>query len=182
MNTHIRISQFVTSLLTSCEQVVFAWLVTSCQQVWNKSLTACNKLVIIRHITRLFWQGCHNHDITILLQPCVVNLVAILFYHDYIRLVRAIYLVTSCWQLVLNNSWRNSLQLVYELVRTCPFLCHSFCADDYILKISTIIFHMRNLSLCWFTCWKWVFMLTKCIWKIMCQLFDWDWARGDHND
>ena len=52
---------------------------TSCQQVWNKLLTICNNLVgIVRLVTRLFQQVCYNHDITILLQPCVVNLATLL--------------------------------------------------------------------------------------------------------
>ena len=59
------------------------------KQVWDKLLTTCNNLVdIIRLVTRLFQQGCYNHDATILLQPCVVNLVTFLLYHDCIRLVR----------------------------------------------------------------------------------------------
>ena len=33
--THVKISQHVASLHTSCQQVVFALLVASCQQVWN---------------------------------------------------------------------------------------------------------------------------------------------------
>ena len=87
--THVKISQLVASLQTSRQQIVFARLVTSCQQVWNKLLTTCNNLVdIIRLVTRLFQQGCYNHDITILLQPCVFNLVTSLLYHDCIRLVR----------------------------------------------------------------------------------------------
>ena len=87
--THVKISQLVASLQTSRQQVVFARLVTSCQQVWNKLLTTCNNLVdIIRLVTKLFQQGCYNHDITILLQPCVVNLVTFLLYHDRIRLAR----------------------------------------------------------------------------------------------
>ena len=67
-STHLKISQLVPSLQTSRQQVVFARLVTSCQQVWNKLLTTCNNLVdIIRLaiVTRLFQQGCYNHDITI---------------------------------------------------------------------------------------------------------------------
>ena len=89
ISTHVKISQLVASLQTSRQQVVFARLVTSCQQVWNKLLTTCNNLVdIIRLVTRLFHQGCYNHDITILLQPCVVNLVTFLLYHDCIKLVR----------------------------------------------------------------------------------------------
>ena len=87
--THVKISQLVASLQTSCQQVVFARLVTSCQQVWNKLLTTCNNLVeIVGLVTTLFQQGCYNHDITILLQTCVVNLVTFLLYHDCIRLVR----------------------------------------------------------------------------------------------
>ena len=87
--THVKISELVTSLQTSRQQVVFARLVPSCPQVWNKLLTTCSKLVdIVRLVTRLFQQGCYNHDITILLQPGVVNLVTFLLYHDCIRLVR----------------------------------------------------------------------------------------------
>ena len=52
--THAKISQLVASLQTSRQQVVFALLVTSCQQVWNKLLTTCNNLVdIVRIVTRL---------------------------------------------------------------------------------------------------------------------------------
>ena len=75
-NTDVKISQLVPCLQTNRQQVVFALLVTSCQQVWNKLLTTCSKLRdIVRLVTSLFQQGCYNHDITILLQPCVVNLV-----------------------------------------------------------------------------------------------------------
>ena len=56
--THVKISQLVASLQTSRQQVVFARLVTSCQQVCNKLLTICNNLVdIVRLVTRLFQQG-----------------------------------------------------------------------------------------------------------------------------
>ena len=41
---------------------------------WNQLLTICNKIV-----TRLFQQVRYNHDIAVLLQPCVVNLVTFLF-------------------------------------------------------------------------------------------------------
>ena len=81
INTYVKISQLVASLQTSRQQVVFARLVATCQQVWNKLLTTCNNLVvIIRLVTRLFQQVCHNDDI--LRQPCVVNLVTFLLYHD----------------------------------------------------------------------------------------------------
>ena len=86
---HVKISRLVASLQTNRQQVVFARLVTSCQPLWNRLLTTCNNLVdIIRLVTRLFQQGCYNHDKTILLQPCVVNLVTFLLYHDCIRVVR----------------------------------------------------------------------------------------------
>ena len=113
--THAKISQLVASLQTSRQQVVFARLVTSCQQVWNKLLTTCNKLVhIVRIVTRLFQQGCYSHDITILLQPCVVNLVTFLLYHDCIRLVRN-NLVTS---LIMPSSL---LQVVNNLFQICHY-------------------------------------------------------------
>jgi hypothetical protein len=63
--THVKISHLVASLLTSRQQVVFALLVSSCQQVWNKLSTICNNLVnIIRLVTRLFQQVRYSHDIT----------------------------------------------------------------------------------------------------------------------
>ena len=75
-STHVKISKLGSGLQTNRQQVVFAWLVPSCQQVWNKLLTTCNNLVdIVRLVTRLFQQGCYNHDVTILLQPSDANLV-----------------------------------------------------------------------------------------------------------
>ena len=66
-------SKFVNKPSTSC-------LRNACQQVWNKLLTICNNLVdIIRLVTRLFQQVRYGHDISVLLQPCVVNLVTFLF-------------------------------------------------------------------------------------------------------
>jgi hypothetical protein len=86
---HAKISHLVTSLSTSRQQVVFALLVPSCQQVWNKLLTTCNNLVdIIILVTRLFQQVRYSHEITILLQHCAVNHVTFLLYHDCIGLVR----------------------------------------------------------------------------------------------
>ena len=64
-------------------------VVTSCQQVWNKLLTICNNLIdIISLVTRLFQQVRYSHDIAVLLQPCVVNLVTFLLYHGCVRLAR----------------------------------------------------------------------------------------------
>jgi hypothetical protein len=98
--THAKISHLVAS-----QQVVFALLVPSCQQVWNKLLTICNNLVnIVRLVTRLFQQVRYSHDITILLQPCVISLVTFLFTMTVSDLLEqpcnksdnAIKLVTSC--------------------------------------------------------------------------------------
>jgi hypothetical protein len=103
--THAKTSHLVASLSTSRQQVVFALLVPSCQQVWNKLLTICNNLVdIIRLVTRLFQQVRYRHDIAVLLQPCVVNLVTFLFIMTVSDLLEqhcdksdnAIKLVTSC--------------------------------------------------------------------------------------
>jgi hypothetical protein len=84
-----RYDKIVASLPTSRQHVVFALLVPSCQQSLEHTVTACNNLVdITRVVARLFQQVRHSHDITILLQPCVVNLATFLLYHDCIRLVR----------------------------------------------------------------------------------------------
>ena len=72
------------------------------KQAVNNLLTTCSKLVdIVRLVTRLFQQGSYNHDITILLQPCVVNLVTLLLYHVSTTCNRSdkdlvVKLVTSC--------------------------------------------------------------------------------------
>jgi hypothetical protein len=84
---------------------MFALLVTSCQQVWNKLLTICNNLVdIIRLVARLFQKVRYSHEIAVLSQPCVVNLVTFLFNMTVSDVLEqpcdksdnAIMLVTSC--------------------------------------------------------------------------------------
>ena len=64
LGTHVKISQLVASLQTSRQQVVFALLVTSCQQVWNKLLATCSKIVDI--LSDLL-QGCSNQAVTIMI-------------------------------------------------------------------------------------------------------------------
>ena len=82
----------LTSCTKSANKPSTSCVRTSCPkllQVWNKLLTTCNNLVdIIRLVARLFQQVRYSHDITKLLQPCVINLVTFLLYHDCIRLVR----------------------------------------------------------------------------------------------
>ena len=85
LQTCYKLWHLVASLPTVCQQVVFELLVPNCRQVWNNLLTTCNNLVnIIGLVARLFQQVRYSHDITILLQHCVVNLVTFLLYHDCI--------------------------------------------------------------------------------------------------
>ena len=142
------VNRLVTTCLQTCNNlcvftrvVVFALLVTSCQQVWNKLLTTCSKLVdVVRLVTRLFQQGCYNHDITILLQLCLVNLVTsccIITVSDVttcnrsdnaINLLQVVsnLFLTCCnksgTSSVVDNLWTDLLQLVCRLVTTCAFL------------------------------------------------------------
>ena len=105
--THAKISHLVASLPTSRQQVVFALLVPSCQQVWNKLLTTCNNLVDIRFVARLFQQVRYSHDIAILLQPCVVKFVTFLcIYHDCIRIVRTTCLISRAGGIKANTARR----------------------------------------------------------------------------
>jgi hypothetical protein len=80
-----KISHLVASLPTSCVRTARPKLSTSLEQAVN----SCDNLVdIVRLVARLFQQVRYSHDITILLQPCVVNVVTFFLYHDCIRLVR----------------------------------------------------------------------------------------------
>ena len=67
---------------TNCFRTACPKLSTSLEQAVN------NPVDIIKFVARLFQQVRYSRDITILLQPCVVNLVTFLLYHDCIRLVR----------------------------------------------------------------------------------------------
>jgi hypothetical protein len=141
IHIHGKISHLVASLPTSYQQVVFALLVPSSQQVWNKLLTTYNKLeCIIRLVTRLFQQVWYSHDITRMLQPCVVNLVTFLLYHDYIWLVRTTYmtslimpssllqavLITACSKLVTTTG---NKQCEHNLSTACEQICNNLFAD-----------------------------------------------------
>ena len=120
---------------------MFALLVTSCQQVWNKLLTTCNKLVdIVRLVTRLFQQGCYNHDITILLQPCVVNLVTswcIMTVSDFLeQLVTGVIMPSSLLQVVSNllQQIRNK-QWKHNLLTICEWTCYFFFPQTILSNI-----------------------------------------------
>jgi hypothetical protein len=95
-----------------------AMLDPSCQQVWNKLLTTCNNLVdIIRLVARLFQQIRYGHEITILLQPCVVNLVTFLLYHDCIKLV----IEQPCNNAIKFDNVKNAIKFdnAIKLVTSC---------------------------------------------------------------
>ena len=86
---------------TSCVVTASPKLSTSVEQLVN----SYNNLVdIIRLVARLFQQVRYSHGMTILLQPCVVNLVTFLFIMTVSNLLEqpcnksdnAIKLVTSC--------------------------------------------------------------------------------------
>ena len=63
---------------SSCVHTACPKLPTSMEQAVK---TTCNNLVeFIRLVARLFQQVRYSHDITILLQPCVINLVTFLLY------------------------------------------------------------------------------------------------------
>jgi hypothetical protein len=127
-------------LVASRQQVVFALRVPSCQQVWNKLLTTCNNLVdIIRLVARLFQQVRCSHGITILLQPCVVNLVTFLLSWLYQtcsnNLVTSLIvpsrlsqvaLLTACSKLVTTTG---NKQCEDNLLTACEKICNNLFAD-----------------------------------------------------
>ena len=88
--------------LTSCVRTACYKLSTSLEQVVSNTVGL---------VTRLFQQGCNDHDITILLQSCVVNLVTsccIMTVSDLLE-----QLVTG---LIMPSSL---LQVVNKLFQTC---------------------------------------------------------------
>ena len=57
----------------------FGTILKLLEQVSNKLLTTCYRIDgTIRFVTRLFQQDRYSHDISMLLQPCVVNFMTIL--------------------------------------------------------------------------------------------------------
>jgi hypothetical protein len=157
----VKISQLVASLLlnkpsTSCVR-------TACpsgQQVWKMLLTICNNLFdIIRLVARLFQQVRYGHDITILLQPCVVNLVTFLLYHELELLCNKSDNATSLLQVVDSlcqtcyNNWEQAVrswvganttcrQLVNRFVTTCLQTCNNLCVFTRVgtrVKISQLV-------------------------------------------
>jgi hypothetical protein len=89
--THVKISHLVASLPTSRQQVAFALLVPSCQQVWNKLLTARKNLVdLIELVARLFQsspiQSWYNNIVTTLYcQLCNILVIHIMTVSDLLE-------------------------------------------------------------------------------------------------
>jgi hypothetical protein len=129
--------------LTACQHDVFALLVSSCWQVWNKLLSSCNK---VREANRLATSCSNKSDIicrhwltTYYEQPVLVlleQLVAIIIYK----------LFQTC-----HNNWeqavrthpgiglaRTLLQLVCRPVTTCAFLIT--CVVGSLIRDPSIIF------------------------------------------
>ena len=123
--THVKISHLVASLPTSRQQVVFALLVPSCQQVWNKLWTTCNKLVdIIRLVPTSPIQSWYNNIVTTLCrQPCNILVVPWLYQTCYNNLVTSLIMPSSLLQVVNSlfqtcyNNWEQAVrtQLVDSL-------------------------------------------------------------------
>jgi hypothetical protein len=61
--TDVKISYLVASLPTGRQQVVFALLDPSCQQVWNKLLKVVTILLILSDLL----QGCSNKSDTVMI-------------------------------------------------------------------------------------------------------------------
>jgi hypothetical protein len=74
-----------TTTTTNCQQVVFALLVPSCQQVWNNLLTVVTSLLILSDLL----QGCSNKSNTVMIynnivitlcrQPCNIRVMSWLY-------------------------------------------------------------------------------------------------------
>ena len=62
-HTYTRKKLVVASLPTSCQQVVFALLVPSTEQVWNKLSTVVTTLLILSDLL----QGCSNKSDTVMI-------------------------------------------------------------------------------------------------------------------
>jgi hypothetical protein len=78
VKTTLFCSKSANMLSTSCVRTACPKLSTGLAV--NNFYSCINVVDIIRLVARLFQQVRYSHDITILLQPCVVNLVTFLLY------------------------------------------------------------------------------------------------------
>ena len=169
-STLVKISHLVASLPTSCQQLVFAMLVPSCQQVWNKLLTISNNpllILMIRLVTQLFQQVRYSHDIAVLLQPCVVNLVTFLFIMTVSNLLeqlgrlfkqsshKELYKISGQYininrLFVLdfgsNKYTRKNTQVVTNLQQTCSNAVPTTCQQDvFALLVPSLLTSCERL-------------------------------------
>ena len=98
---HVKTSQVVASLQTSCPQVVLTRLLASCKQVLKKLLTTCSNLSdIIRLFTILFYRTSPIPS-WYTNKPCVVSLVTVLFHQYCTRLAKEMYALHCGWPCLL---------------------------------------------------------------------------------
>ena len=118
--------------LTSCVRTACYKLSTSLEQAVNNLWQACWYCQTC--VTRLFQQGCYSHDTTILLQPCVVNLVTscyIMTVSDLLeQLVTSLIMPSSLLQ-VVNSLFQTCFnkQCEHNLLTTCEQTCYNLFAD-----------------------------------------------------
>ena len=113
---HAQISQLVANLQTSCQQVMFEWLVPSCQLVaTNLSISSsCNKPVKIRLDATYHLQTCYN-----LLEQLAASLLITNLENQL-----ATSLLTTCNTLVVNKlsqamRTHPDIGLVQQVVARC---------------------------------------------------------------
>ena len=159
-------------------------LVTTCAflRVYYKVvLTRLSQSWYINIATTLCCQPCGNLVLSWLYQTCQTNLAAS-------QIMPSWQLVPNLLQQTRNNLWTNSLQLVYRLVTSCPF--HALILSVWRItlpNISTITFsheefmfvlvYMLEISLYADK----VHMKNNDFLETVYQVFDWEGARGEHN-
>jgi hypothetical protein len=157
-----RNAQVVTSLFTSCRQLVFALLVHSLEQAVNNLYQAwwnyqtCYKVVLTsliqswynKNVTRLTTQGCNNTVISWLYRTCWNNIVTGLIIST--RLLQIVHsLFQTCWQLGTSSANTTCWRLVGRLATRCEIFtrvggCH--CTE---ISSSTFI-HLLDVSWSYF--------------------------------
>jgi hypothetical protein len=84
----------------------------------------------IRVVARLFQQVRYSHEITILLQPCIVNLVTFLLYHDYLCVLTCVVLYFMANKLEMQFTWSHK----------CRHCLTTVCLPSNIMKQLTLSF------------------------------------------
>jgi hypothetical protein len=122
--------QVVTSLFTSCRQVVFA---PSCS---NKFDT----VMINKNVTRLTTQGCNNTAISWLYRTCWNNCVTSLIINinkGLLEIVNSLF--QTCWQLGTSIANTSCWQLVGRLATRCEIFTSVEECTCFAWKITTCV-------------------------------------------